>query len=529
MIMSFKNKIFAKFPSKYISYKVKDKSKASEIIKGYKAIRKNKLFDDKFYLEKYPKVASSGMDPLLHYIFFGYSEGKKPNDTFDGVFYQNHYCDVDINPLIHYALYGINENRRIEVENKDLSEFYIPDKKSILFVLHEKIGTVGGTGFLNMDIIDNLPDEYNAFILTSDGEDFELWWFNDNLEKIANYKISFKTNFSVIDNDDNFISLGNFDKLFSNDDLAIIYEEILSKLRIDLVHINHLINHSFDLINVIIKKSIPFVVNLHDFYYICPSIHLVDSDCQYCKFNCQNCSGISHNSDISNEFILKRWREECMNLLKNSSVNVAPTQSVIDLYNEIYPDLDNFKVIEHGLKIDKSSYEAKLTSNPIKILIPGHISPHKGSLIIKQLKDYDKNNKMEFHFMGTTIPNLNSYGINHGRYKREDFNRIVGEIKPSFSLILSTCPETYSYTLTESWMAGLPVIASDLGALKERINSNDAGWLVDYTNIKEIYNLIININHNDYENKLSNISKIKFKELDEMCDEYISLFAKLTD
>lgn len=131
--------------------------------------------------------------------------------------------------------------------------------------------------------------------------------------------------------------------------------------------------------------------------------------------------------------------------------------------------------------------------------------------------------------MGTTIPNLNSYGINHGRYKREDFNRIVGEIKPSFSLILSTCPETYSYTLTESWMAGLPVIASDLGALKERINSNDAGWLVDYTNIKEIYNLIININHNDYENKLSNISKIKFKELDEMCDEYISLFAKLTD
>ena len=51
--------------------------------------------------------------------------------------------------------------------------------------------------------------------------------------------------------------------------------------------------------------------------------------------------------------------------------------------------------------------------------------------------DYDKNNKMEFHFMGTTIPNLNSYGINHGRYKREDFNRIVGEIKPSFSLILS--------------------------------------------------------------------------------------------
>ena len=51
MIMSFKNKLFAKIPSKYISYKVKDKAKASEITKGYKAIRKNKLFDDDFYLK----------------------------------------------------------------------------------------------------------------------------------------------------------------------------------------------------------------------------------------------------------------------------------------------------------------------------------------------------------------------------------------------------------------------------------------------------------------------------------------------
>ena len=90
-------------------------------------------------------------------------------------------------------------------------------------------------------------------------------------------------------------------------------------------------------------------------------------------------------------------------------------------------------------------------------------------------------------------------------------------------------PETYSYTLTESWMAGLPVIASDLGALKERISSTGGGWLVDYTNINGIYDLIININQKDYENKLSNISKIKFKDINEMCDEYITLYDKLTD
>lgn len=529
MDMSFKNKLFSKFPGRYISYKVKDKSQASKITKGYKAIRKNNLFDDEFYLAKYPKVASSGMDPLLHYIFFGFDEGKKPNNTFDGVFYKNHYSDVDINPLIHYALYGIKENRQINVSNNDLASFCCNDKKNILFVLHEKIGTVGGTGFLNMDIIKNLSDDYNAFILTSDGEDIELWNVKSNLEKIANYNISFNTNFSIIDNEDNFISQKNFDSIFSNHDLAIIYDEILSKLDIVLVHINHLINHSFDLTNILTKRSIPFIVNLHDFYYICPSIHLIDKKYQYCQFNCDNCSGISHKSDISNEIILEKWHKECKNLLANSCLNIAPTQSVVDIYNKIFPSLNNFEVIEHGVNIDKSLFVPKLTFKPIKILVPGHVSPHKGSLLIKQLKESDKNNNLEFHFMGTTIPNLNKYGINHGRYERSDFNKIVSQIKPSYSLILSTCPETYSYTLTESWMAGLPVIASNLGALKERITSTEAGWLVDYKNVENIYNFIININQNDYQNRVSNISKIKFKDINEMCDSYIKLYNNLTD
>ena len=252
-------------------------------------------------------------------------------------------------------------------------------------------------------------------------------------------------------------------------------------------------------------------------------------DCQYCNFDCQNCEGIAHKSDITNEKILERWHNECGNLLEKSAINVAPTQSVVDVYKKSYPNLNNFNLIEHGVKIDKSSYKAKLTSKPIKILVPGHVSPHKGSLLIKQLKELDKRDILQLHFMGTTIPNLNSYGINHGKYERSDFNRIVSEIAPSFSLILSTCPETYSYTLTESWMAGLPVIASDLGALKQRITSTNGGWLVDYKNINDIYNFIININQNDYENKLSSISKIKFKDLNEMCNEYILLYNKLND
>ena len=78
-------------------------------------------------------------------------------------------------------------------------------------------------------------------------------------------------------------------------------------------------------------------------------------------------------------------------------------------------------------------------------------------------------------------------------------------------------------------MAGLPVIASDLGALKERIELTGAGWLVDYSDVNEIYNFIININRDEYQNKLDNLSKIEFKDLNQMCGEYINLYDKLTD
>ena len=37
------------------------------------------------------------------------------------------------------------------------------------------------------------------------------------------------------------------------------------------------------------------------------------------------------------------------------------------------------------------------------------------------------------------------------------------------------------------------------------------------------------INYYSYENKLLNISKIKFNDVNEMCDEYIALYNELID
>ncbi|MGE0748298.1 MAG: matrixin family metalloprotease [Rhodospirillales bacterium] len=72
------------------------------------------LFDDQFYLSRYPDVAAAGIDPTAHYLLFGAGEGRDPDKLFDTSAYVAANPDVaaaGINPLEHYAAYGWREGR----------------------------------------------------------------------------------------------------------------------------------------------------------------------------------------------------------------------------------------------------------------------------------------------------------------------------------------------------------------------------------------------------------------------------------
>ena len=58
------------------------------------AIRRSGLFQPAWYLEHNPDVATSGIDPLEHYMRFGGAEGRDPSPFFDGKAY------LDANPAL---------------------------------------------------------------------------------------------------------------------------------------------------------------------------------------------------------------------------------------------------------------------------------------------------------------------------------------------------------------------------------------------------------------------------------------------
>jgi len=71
-------------------------------------------FDPAWYREAYADVAASGVDPVQHYMTFGYLEGRNPNALFSSHLYLEANPDLangGINPFLHFVLHGAAEGR----------------------------------------------------------------------------------------------------------------------------------------------------------------------------------------------------------------------------------------------------------------------------------------------------------------------------------------------------------------------------------------------------------------------------------
>jgi GT2 family glycosyltransferase len=88
-----------------------------EVIKAQKAVMalaNTGAFDKEWYEDTYPDVAQTGIDPLVHYVYYGAAEKRRPTRLFDTAWYLETYPDVaatGMNPFQHYLLHGAAEGR----------------------------------------------------------------------------------------------------------------------------------------------------------------------------------------------------------------------------------------------------------------------------------------------------------------------------------------------------------------------------------------------------------------------------------
>ena len=198
--------------------------------------------------------------------------------------------------------------------------------------------------------------------------------------------------------------------------------------------------------------------------------------------------------------------------------------------NRFYPQID-INVIEHGLDLERFVKDHRSNEDKMfNIAFVGVCAPHKGGQVFKDLVCNNKNKNIKYHMFGLNQVSglVNGHGlIDHGAYNRKDLPRMLVDNKIDLVCLMSVCPETYSYTLTEVVSAGVPVITFDIGAIADRTKKNNLGWVIKLTNdyrlVRNEINKIIN-NVDEYNKVIDFINKYKIKNAANMAADYEKIY-----
>lgn len=419
------------------------------------------------------------------------------------------FCEA--NPLLDQQMYF---KSKLEIRDND------SDKKRVLYILHH-LG--GGTDKHVEDLITSLHGDYVFFIA------------------------------QVIDNVLTFteINAGNRIKYYfpmklfeahttSNHEYSEIMRKFIITFKIDLIHIHHLIGHSFDIFRIGAELEVPIIYTVHDFFCICPKINLLNENWQYCNLpEVARCNSCLSNSCGYPEDYITSWRSFFQEGFNICNCIIAPSNSTIAIISHYYPEVKRKSIIiGHGHNYKKTEQKTVHPSDyrQFHIAYIGILARHKGRDVFYNLaKSKELSGITKWSIIGISekykdpgyYPDLNITVT--GPYS--DFNHLQEIVyKNNVDLILlpAIWPETFSFALSEAWYLGLPVLGSNLGAIQERIANTQGGWTVDMSDITSVKSKILSIinSKDDYMTVKNKIKTIRLKSLASFAGQYNQLYQK---
>lgn len=279
-------------------------------------------------------------------------------------------------------------------------------------------------------------------------------------------------------------------------------KKIIQSFKPDVIHLNN-INFQLtpSIIEVAYKMKVPIIQTVHDYQMICPNHLLYNSTgiCEKCiknsKWNCTKYKCI-HNNRIKSiigsiEAILYTKR---MHTYDKVSKYICPSNFLKNKLcegNKIYKNktitIHNYIELENSLQLEKKENY---------VLFFGRLSEEKGLKIFinvcKQLP------QIKFKIAGSgpleneckNIQNVEFVGFKRG----EELRKLISKAK--FSVYPSIWYENCPLSILESESYGTPVITANYGGMKELVENDKTGILIDKIderNLKEaIYQLYYN-------------------------------------
>ena len=281
------------------------------------------------------------------------------------------------------------------------------------------------------------------------------------------------------------------------------YRTILKKVAPDVVHIQHLSHLSTNIVNITKEEfKKPIVFTVHDFWMFCIRGQLLTREYKICKGpdikRCARCLNYLH----TNEREITEYRKHMGRVLNNIDVFLTPSNMVRDFYIKMGIPASRVIYSPYGFDKTRIHYKKRRYGRRDKITFGfvGRIIPPKGVHVLinafssienkrgSKLKIYGEAGKYKEYLKG--IGNENIYFM--GGFDNKDIDGVLDDM--DVLVVPSIWYENSPLVIQEAFLKGVPVIASDIGGMKELVKNGVDGYLFkmgDANSLKEVMERII--------------------------------------
>ncbi len=296
-----------------------------------------------------------------------------------------------------------------------------------------------------------------------------------------------------------FSPRSRFRAMFKEQTILKAFSRMCEQIQPDLVHIQHLMGLPVAIADYLQQGDIPFLITLHDYWWVCANAQLITNysqqicDGPQAYLNCARC--VLSRAGQPNLWPLipvltgpLAWRNWRLQRVMNSAHKlITPTQFVSDWYAGYGVPEEKLQVIPHGFDLPSQIVRSdRATDTPLRfVYIVGGLTWQKGGHILLQAFAEIKG-QAELWVVGdeTTDPiyasKLHTLASGKVRFWGKLTHEAVWDIWSQVDVVVvpALWYETFSFIVSEAYAAGVPVVASRLGPLADRVKDGIDGLLV---------------------------------------------------
>ncbi len=319
-----------------------------------------------------------------------------------------------------------------------------------------------------------------------------------------------------------------YEDKFYDENMDNIFREYVSNIKPNIVYFGHLSHLSTNLIKIVKELNIPIIYTIHDFWLYCVKGQMINQDGNICKNpsieNCTQCS--SYVVDSKQVAYSTKHMKEITDLI---DVFISPSHTLKDFFIRQGIDKNKIRYLKYGFNTEKIIYNKKIFTKNSKINFGfmGRVIPTKGiKVLVDTFKELSNEKLSIYGNIGIQKRFLETKNIVFkGAYDNNNINTVLNDM--DVLIVPSIWYENAPLVIQEAFLAGVPVITSDIGGMEELVKNKINGFTFKVGSSEELMILIKKISSNP--TILNNLDSSRNSVVDIKDDvkEIIKIYEKL--